>query len=68
MRGKGIPALRGGARGDQHVVIHVDVPKSLNRDQKEKLEAFAESLTQQSHPRLASFLDRVKDLFSSDDD
>ena len=30
MKGKGMPMMGGRGRGDQHVIIHVQVPKSLN--------------------------------------
>jgi molecular chaperone DnaJ len=42
MRGKGIPSLRSGKRGDQIVEIVVEVPKKLNRKQKAALKAYAE--------------------------
>ncbi|MCL1806733.1 MAG: molecular chaperone DnaJ [Oscillospiraceae bacterium] len=43
LRGKGIPGLNGRSRGDQLVHMVVDVPKSLNKKQKEALRAFAEA-------------------------
>jgi molecular chaperone DnaJ len=43
LRGKGIPGLNGRARGDQLVHMVVDVPKSLNKRQREALLAFAEA-------------------------
>ncbi|MDR0325763.1 MAG: molecular chaperone DnaJ [Oscillospiraceae bacterium] len=43
LRGKGIPGLNGRARGDQLVHLVVDVPKHLNKKQKEALLAFAEA-------------------------
>jgi molecular chaperone DnaJ len=43
LRGKGIPGLNGRSRGDQLVHMAVDVPKSLNKKQKEALRAFAEA-------------------------
>lgn len=63
MRGKGVPSVRGGSRGDQHVRVYVEVPTNLTRDQKDKLKAFAEACNQDVHPKLASFLDRIKNLF-----
>lgn len=35
LSGLGLPSLRGGRRGDQHVIVDVVVPKRLNRKQRE---------------------------------
>ncbi|MDR1299962.1 MAG: molecular chaperone DnaJ, partial [Oscillospiraceae bacterium] len=40
LRGKGIPSLRGGARGDQFVTVHVETPVGLTYEQKEILRQF----------------------------
>lgn len=37
---KGAPRLRGGGRGDLHVVCRVEIPKSLNAKQRQLLEEF----------------------------
>ena len=45
LRGKGVPYLRqNGVRGDQYVTFDVKVPRSLNREQKEALAAFDETM------------------------
>ena len=44
MRGKGIPYLRGGGRGDQFVTVNIKVPKNLTGSQKELLRQFAASM------------------------
>jgi len=41
LKGKGIPSLRGGGRGDQFVTVNVTVPKKLSSKQKELLIEFA---------------------------
>lgn len=64
LRGKGVPSLRGHGRGDQQVQIAVEIPKDLSKKQKEKLMEFAETLDQDTHPKLASFMAKVKELFS----
>ena len=43
LRGKGIPFLRGGGRGDQFVTVKVVTPKNLNAEQKELLRKLGES-------------------------
>ena len=44
LRGKGIPELRGGRRGDQYVTVRVQVPESLNAEQRAALHAFAAAM------------------------
>ncbi len=39
--GLGVPALKGVGRGDLHVQIEVEIPKKLNKEQRELLEKFA---------------------------
>jgi molecular chaperone DnaJ len=43
LRGKGMPRLRGSGRGDLYVEVRVATPDSLNDEQREALEAFAEA-------------------------
>jgi len=43
LKNKGIQNLRGSGRGDQYITVHVDVPKSLNSEQKDLLIRFAEA-------------------------
>lgn len=44
VRGQGVPALRGGARGDLLVTLKVEVPKRLNEKQRQALKAFDEAM------------------------
>jgi molecular chaperone DnaJ len=41
LKKKGVPRLRGGGRGDLHVVVRVEVPTSLSSKQKKLLEELA---------------------------
>lgn len=41
VKNKGVPRLRGGGRGDLHVVCTLEVPRSLNSKQRKLLEEFA---------------------------
>lgn len=61
MRGKGVPHLRGNGRGDQMVVVNVEVPKSLTADQRKLMEQLAESLGSDVRPAERGFLDWLKD-------
>ena len=65
LKGKGIPSLRGGGRGDQHVKITVEVPRNLNKTQKKLLEEFAaETDRVDNQPMMASFLEKAKKFFT----
>jgi len=62
LRGKGLPAVRGSAHGDQLVTVHVVVPQRLSRKERELLEEFARIGGDRIDER--SFLDRFKDAFA----
>ncbi len=47
LSGRGLPPLRGGRRGNQHVVFELVVPTDLDDDQREAAERLAEALGQQ---------------------
>ena len=62
MRGKGVPHLRGNGRGDQLVIINVEIPKSLTDEQRELFEKLAESLGSEVLPQEKSFFDHLKEF------
>jgi molecular chaperone DnaJ len=62
MRDKGVPHLRGGGRGDQLVMVNVQVPTKLDEDQRGLFEQLAESLGTEVHPQERGFFDRLKDV------
>ena len=45
LRGKGMPSLRTGKRGDQIIEITIEVPRKLNRKQKAALKAYADAMS-----------------------
>jgi len=61
MRGKGVPHLRGTGRGDQMVVVNVEIPKSLNPEQRKLIEQLATSLGSEVRPAERGFLDWLKE-------
>jgi molecular chaperone DnaJ len=61
MRGKGVPHLRGNGRGDQMVVVNVEVPKSLTSEQRKLFEKLAESLGSEVRPAERGFLEWLKE-------
>lgn len=64
MRGKGVPHLRRSGRGDQVVIISVEVPKRLSEEQRRLFEELAETLGTEVTPQERSLLDDLKDLLS----
>jgi molecular chaperone DnaJ len=51
LKGRGLPPLHGGRRGDQHVVFELVVPTDLDDEQREAAERLAETLQRQPSPR-----------------
>ena len=63
LRGKGMPDVHGRGIGDLHVKIYVEVPTRLNVEQRARLQAFAESCDEETHPDENSFFRKAKDFF-----
>lgn len=63
LRGRGLPQLGGGSRGDQFIRVFVEVPTKLNAKQRELLEAFARESGSEIAPRQRGFLEKLRDLF-----
>ena len=60
LRGKGIPVLNGRGRGDQYVTVVIETPRGLNREQKEALKKFSETLGEKNYEKRKSFLDFLR--------
>ena len=65
LRGQGIQYLNGRGRGDQYVIVDVEIPKKLNRTQREALKAFEDSLKDENYEKRKSFFKNLKDRFMS---
>jgi len=68
LRGKGVKPVRGGNRGDLLCRVTVETPVKLNKEQKELLQKFEESLGKggkRHSPRSESWLDGVKRFFEN---
>lgn len=66
LRGKGVKSVRGGATGDLICRVTIETPVNLNKQQKELLRAFGDSLASEGvrhSPRASSWLDGVKKFF-----
>lgn len=64
LRGKGMPALRGGAKGDLHVEVCVETPTKLSKKQKEILRSFAEC-DKGAQPQSESFFAKMKEFLAA---
>ncbi|HLF72322.1 MAG TPA: molecular chaperone DnaJ [Dehalococcoidia bacterium] len=60
LKGKGVPHLRGGGRGDIHVHVQVTTPKRLSAEQKKLVQQLSESLAADGENPKGLF-EKVKD-------
>jgi len=59
LRGKGMPALRGGQSGDLYIELAIETPVNLTSKQKELLREF-DSLGKNNNPESSNFFSKVK--------
>ena len=64
LRGKGMPALRGGSSGDMVIELAVETPVKLTSKQKELLREF-EKLSEENNPNQSSFFSKVKSFWDN---
>jgi molecular chaperone DnaJ len=77
LRGKGVPYINSSQRGDLRVQVDIQVPRTLNTEQRRLLEAFARSMNPNSGPdghaeveaevepdKDKGLFDRIKETFS----
>jgi len=61
LRGKGLPNINTGVRGDEHVVVRVNIPRKLTVEQKKLLLDFARQTGVQLNPKEGkSFFEKIK--------
>lgn len=63
LKGKGVQKLHRSDRGDQYVHVYVEVPKNLNKKQKDALKEFENTLNDKNYQKRQSFFDKLKDKF-----
>ena len=84
LKGKGIKSMRGYGKGDQYVTVVIETPKTLTDEQRHLFEQLADTLdrydeqgkAENASPRQAKrsekkkegFFDKMKDLFTDDDE
>jgi molecular chaperone DnaJ len=62
LRGKGSPFLRSSGRGDQMVIVNVEVPSKLSAEQRKLFEELAATLGTEVRPQEKSFVDKLKEV------
>jgi molecular chaperone DnaJ len=63
LRGRGVPAGNGRARGDLRVEVVVETPTDLSKEQQELLRRFAELRGEEVAPADSGFLSRIRSAF-----
>ena len=62
LRNKGIPHLRRSGKGDQLIIINVDIPSRLTSEQRQLFEQLADTLGSEVLPQERGFFDILKDV------
>lgn len=60
LKGKGIPSINGRGRGDQYVTVYIETSKNLNKEQKEALKKFAETMGESNYEEQKKFFKKFK--------
>jgi molecular chaperone DnaJ len=66
--GQGMPNVRGGRRGELLVQVLVETPRNMTKRQEELLRELAELDHKNVSPARKSFVDKVKEFFSPDEE
>ena len=67
LKGKGMPVLRSGQRGDLYIEVAVETPVKLTKRQKEMLREFESASQAGTHPEAEGFLARLKEFWNGSD-
>ena len=67
LRGLGVPDPHGGPKGDLLAQVYVEVPKKLDTRQEELLRQLAEVESTNVAPQRKSFLEKIRDYFSPEE-
>lgn len=62
LRGKGVQKLNQTERGDQYVIVNVEVPKNLNKKQQELLKDFDASMGESNYAKRSNFSNKIKNF------
>ena len=64
LRGQGIQYLNGRGRGDMYVKCEVEIPKKLNKAQRDALKKFEGTLKEENYEKRKGFFKNLRDRFS----
>ena len=65
LRGKGIQYLNGRGRGDMYVKCDVEIPKKLNKTQRDALKKFEGTLKEENYEKRKGFFRKLKDILNN---
>ena len=63
LRGKGIQYVNGRGRGDMYVKCEVEIPKKLNKTQRDALKKFEDTMKEENYEKRKGFFKNLKDMF-----
>ena len=63
LRGRGMPRLDGGGRGDERITLDVRVPHKLDDEQRRLLEQFQATVGEEAYEHEDSLFDRLRHVF-----
>ncbi len=62
LKGKGVQKLNQSERGDQYVIVNVEVPKNLSKKQQELLKEFDASIGDSNYAKRSNFSNKIKNF------
>lgn len=65
IKGRGIRMLNSENKGDLYIKVNIEVPKKLNKEQKELLKKFNDSLKNDNYDKRKSFIEKMKGAFNA---
>ncbi len=65
IKGRGIPSLKNGQKGDLILKVHVEVPRRLSDKQKDLLRQFEQSLGGKEYEGRKTFAEKIKEIFNN---
>lgn len=63
LKGKGVPSVKTGRKGDLYVKVILEIPTKLNGKQKKAIEAMAKEVKEDCYQKKSGFAQAIKDLF-----
>ena len=59
IKGKGIKMLNKNSYGDLYLKLNIEMPKALDKKQKELVSSLADSITKSQYPKKKAFNDKI---------